>query len=75
MHYFILHMRFSSSSARKPDGTWSPPSALGLGGIGCGLMAGAEVKDIIVCVLDEEDLKAISSERQFKIGGQVSAEI
>jgi len=30
--------------ANKYDGTWSPPSALGLGGIGWGFMVGAEVK-------------------------------
>ena len=37
--------------ANKYDGTWSPPSALGLGGIGWGFMVGAEVKVSVIIIL------------------------
>jgi lipid-binding SYLF domain-containing protein len=57
--------------AHKEDGTWSPPSALGLGGIGWGLMAGAEVKDLVICVMDDATLKTFSGEHHVKIGTQV----
>ena len=37
--------------ANKYNGTWSPPSALGLGGIGWGFMVGAEVKVSVSIIL------------------------
>ena len=52
---------------------WSPPSALGLGGVGFGFMVGAEVKDIVMCVMDDTTLDTLSGEHQVKIGGQVRA--
>lgn len=57
--------------AHKYDGTWSPPSALGLGGIGWGFMVGAEVKDLVICVMDDETLQALTGQHQLKVGGQV----
>ena len=61
--------------AHKDDGTWSPPSALGLGGVGCGLVVGAEIKDILICVMwwDNTTMEALAGDRQIKFGGQVSA--
>lgn len=59
--------------AHKYDETWSPPSAIGLGGIGWGFMVGAEVKDIVICVMDDTTLDTLSGENQLKIGGQISA--
>ncbi|KAL3783947.1 hypothetical protein ACHAW5_010461 [Stephanodiscus triporus] len=61
--------------AHKEDGTWSPPSALGLGGIGWGLMAGAEVKDLVICVMDDATLKTFSGEHHVKIGTQIAATV
>ena len=61
--------------AHKDDGTWSPPSALGLGGVGCGLVVGAEIEDIVICVMwwDNTTMEALAGDRQIKFGGQVSA--
>lgn len=61
--------------AHKYDETWSPPSAIGLGGIGWGFMVGAEVKDIVICVMDDTTLDTLSGEHQVKIGGQISATV
>ena len=46
--------------ANKYDGTWSAPSAIGLAGIGFGFMVGAEVKDIVMCVMDDTTLDTLS---------------
>ncbi|KAL7524502.1 hypothetical protein ACHAWF_000978 [Thalassiosira exigua] len=59
--------------AHKYDGTWSPPSAIGLGGIGFGFIAGADVKDVVMCVMDNTTLDTLSVDHQVKIGTQVSA--
>lgn len=57
--------------ARGDDGQWSPPSAIGLGGMGFGFMAGAEVKDIVIVVMDQNTMSAFSGDGQIKFGGQV----
>ena len=46
--------------ANKYDGTWSAPSAIGLAGIRFGFMVGAEVKDIVMCVMDDTTLDTLS---------------
>lgn len=58
--------------AHKSDGTWSPPSAIGLAGVGFGFMIGAEIKDIVVIVMENTTLDTLSADHQVKVGGQVS---
>lgn len=55
------------------DDSWTPPSAVSVAGIGLGLIAGSEVKDVIICVMERGKLETLSSETQVKIGGQLSA--
>ena len=43
--------------ARADDGSWSPPSAVGLAGVGFGFMFGAETKDILILIMDSNTLK------------------
>ena len=43
--------------ARAEDGSWSPPSAVGLAGVGFGFMFGAETKDILILIMDSNTLK------------------
>ncbi len=57
--------------AHKTDGTWSPPSAIGLAGIGFGFMIGAEIKDIVIIVMENTTLDTLSVDNQVKVGGQV----
>jgi len=59
--------------AHNEDDTWSPPSAVSVGGIGWGLVAGGEVKDVIICVMERGKVDTLSAETQIKIGGQLSA--
>lgn len=57
--------------ARAEDGTWSPPSAVGLAGVGFGFMFGAETKDIVILIMDNHTLSAYSGDGIIKFGGQV----
>jgi len=57
--------------ARTDDGSWSPPSAVGLAGVGFGFMFGAETKDILILIMDSNTLKAYSGDGVIKFGGQV----
>lgn len=55
---------------KYPDGTWSPPSACGLTGIGFGFAVGASLKDLIVFVNEESTMETFSARASFKIGTQ-----
>ena len=57
--------------ARREDGSWSLPSAVGLGGMGWGFLLGASVKDLIIFYFDETSLRASASDVGLKLSGQV----
>ena len=59
--------------AQNVDDTWSPPSAVSVSGIGWGLVAGKEAKDVIICVMERGTDATLYGETQVKIGGQLSA--
>lgn len=46
--------------ARMADGSWSPPSAVGLGSFGWGLQAGGELADLLLVLSDTETVKVLS---------------
>jgi lipid-binding SYLF domain-containing protein len=56
---------------KKPDGSWSPPCACGLTGVGFGLLAGASVKDVIAFLMDEETVKSVTTDNGLKLGAQL----
>lgn len=53
------------------DGSWSPPCAVGITGIGFGLLVGASVKDVVMFLMDEETLESVTSEKGLTVGSQV----
>jgi SH3 domain-containing YSC84-like protein 1 len=55
---------------KKPDGSWSPPCAVGITGMGFGLLAGASVKDVLMFLVDEESVQAVTSENGLRVGAQ-----
>ena len=60
--------------ARDPDsGEWSPPSAIGLTGVGWGFILGASMKDIVYLIYDPETMKAMAGDMGIKLGTQVEA--
>jgi SH3 domain-containing YSC84-like protein 1 len=56
--------------AKKANGAWSAPSAIGLTGIGWGFIAGASMKDVMVFLLEDAAVAATAGDAGLKIGGQ-----
>jgi len=59
---------------RRDDRTdeWSPPSAIGLASVGLGLVVGAQKKDIIMVLVDDAAVNALSGEAQVALGAQIA---
>ncbi|KAH8803256.1 hypothetical protein F5884DRAFT_804911 [Xylogone sp. PMI_703] len=57
--------------ARKPDGSWSPPSGLLIHTLGVGFMAGIDIYDTVLVINDRAALEAFSKLR-VSLGGEVS---
>ena len=47
---------------------WGPPLAVGLSGVGVGISLGAEKKDMIIILPEEQMTKAFTSDFSFRIG-------
>lgn len=58
--------------AQDGNGKWSPPSAIGMGGVGFGWMFGAAVKDVLLVLMDDPAVNALCGEGQVKLGGEVA---
>jgi hypothetical protein len=58
--------------ARLSDGTWSAPSAIGLGGAGFGGQIGFELTDFVFVLNDASAVKAFSQQGSLTLGGNVS---
>ena len=61
--------------ARRQDGSWSPPSALGLAGVGFGALFGAAIKDVIILLVDDEAINSFTAMNTVKLGGEVGVAI
>ncbi|ORY33103.1 hypothetical protein BCR39DRAFT_521261 [Naematelia encephala] len=58
--------------ARLPDGSWSAPSAIGLGGFGFGGQAGAEVTDFLIVLNSRAAVTSFMSAGSLTLGGNLS---
>ena len=58
--------------ARLADGTWSAPSAIGLGGAGFGGQIGFELTDFVFVLNDAAAVQAFSQQGSLTLGGNVS---
>lgn len=58
--------------ARKSDGVWGAPSAIGVAGMSFGAQLGAELTDIIIVLNTEEAVKAFASGGNVTLGGSLS---
>lgn len=61
--------------ARQPGGTFSPPAAVGLSGLGWGFIMGASLKHIVYLIYDEPTLKAMAGDVGVKLSSQVEASL
>ena len=58
--------------ARTPDGGWSAPSAVCMGGAGWGFQIGGEVTDMLIVLNSEEAVAAFASKAQLSLGTELS---
>jgi lipid-binding SYLF domain-containing protein len=60
---------------KKTDTGWSPPCAVGMTGMGFGLLLGVSVRDIIIFVYDDRTMDALSTKHGAQIGAQLELTI
>ncbi|KAI8370102.1 hypothetical protein EDC96DRAFT_102283 [Choanephora cucurbitarum] len=58
--------------ARLPDGSWSAPSAIIIGGMGAGGQIGAELTDFVLVLNTKEAVKTFSQFGNVTLGGNIS---
>jgi len=61
--------------ARLPNGEWSGPSSIGVGGMGWGALFGASSTDSVIILNNEAAVKAFSGKGQVKFGGNLSVAV
>jgi lipid-binding SYLF domain-containing protein len=67
---FSANVGSGIAMTKNEDGSWSPPCAVGLTGVGFGLLAGASVKDVFMFLMDQETVNSVLSENGLKVGAQ-----
>ena len=60
---------------RLPDGEWSGPSSLGVGGVGFGAQIGANSTDSVIVLNTDAAVKAFSGKGNIKLGGNLSVAV
>lgn len=58
--------------SRLPDGNWSAPSAIKIGGVGFGSQFGAEIVELVMVLNTEEAVKNFSQKDNITLGGNLS---
>jgi lipid-binding SYLF domain-containing protein/archaellum component FlaD/FlaE len=58
--------------ARKPDGTWSPPSGIMMHTVGVGFLVGVDIYDCVIVINSDKAMEAFQSIR-CTLGGEISA--
>lgn len=59
--------------AHNDDGTWSPPSAVGMSGVGFGFLINYSVKDMVVLLMGSDLVRNAAAGNQLKWGSQVQS--
>ncbi|WRT69129.1 uncharacterized protein IL334_006113 [Kwoniella shivajii] len=74
---FVFSARAGSGIviARLDDGSWSPPSAIGLGGFGFGGQMGAEVTDFLIVLNSRSAVTSFMSAGNLTLGGNLSVAV
>ncbi|KAF4764259.1 hypothetical protein HAV15_000495 [Penicillium sp. str.  len=71
---FLGSIRFGSGLivARLPDGSWSAPSAMAMGGVGAGGQFGAELTDFVFVLTTDAAVKTFMQSGNLTLGGNIS---
>jgi lipid-binding SYLF domain-containing protein len=56
----------------RTDKGWSGPSAIGMGGMGFGFQAGAQVSEVVIVLNTPEAVELFSQDGNFTLGGNLS---
>ena len=74
---FVWSGRFGSGLvfAKLPNGEWSAPSAIGMGGMGVGGQIGAEVTDFVFVLNTADAVAAFALKGNVTFGGNMTAAI
>jgi lipid-binding SYLF domain-containing protein len=60
------------ATARRPDGSWSPPAIFRMAGGSLGLQIGAEITDVVLLIMTKKGLQGLLSS-EFTLGADMSA--
>lgn len=58
--------------AKLPDGSWSSPSLINIGGVGFGAQLGADVTDFVIVLNTDDAVKAFCRGENVTLGGNLS---
>jgi len=74
---FLGGLRLGSGLAivKREDGTWSAPSAVGIGGLSLGFMAGSDCVNLCLVLMSRQICGVLASQNQFSLGGEIGASI
>jgi len=61
--------------ARRPDGSWSPPSAVGTIGIGYGALIGGDITSYLIVLNTERAVHAFSSRGSVNLGAELGVSV
>ncbi|KAJ1027397.1 hypothetical protein NDA18_003403 [Ustilago nuda] len=74
---FIISARAGSGVvvAKLEDGRWSAPAAIGIGGLGGGFNAGAEVTDFLIVLNSKSAVRSFMATGSLQLGGNLSVAV
>ncbi|EST07635.2 Ysc84 actin-binding domain protein [Kalmanozyma brasiliensis GHG001] len=74
---FLLSARAGSGVvvAKADDGRWSAPAAIGIGGLGGGFNAGAEVTDFLIVLNSKSAVRSFMATGSLQLGGNMSVAV
>ncbi|TKY86825.1 hypothetical protein EX895_004466 [Sporisorium graminicola] len=74
---FLLSARAGAGVvvARTDDGRWSAPAAIGIGGLGGGFNAGAEVTDFLIVLNSRSAVRSFMATGSLQLGGNLSVAV
>ncbi|XP_051687521.1 SH3 domain-containing YSC84-like protein 1 isoform X2 [Oryctolagus cuniculus] len=61
--------------ARRPDGSWSAPSAIGIAGLGGGFEIGIEVSDLVIILNYDRAVEAFAKGGNLTLGGNLTVAV
>ncbi|XP_012638708.2 SH3 domain-containing YSC84-like protein 1 isoform X1 [Microcebus murinus] len=61
--------------ARRPDGQWSAPSAIGIAGLGGGFEVGIEVSDLVIILNYDRAVEAFAKGGNLTLGGNFTVAV